>query len=153
MISSSGYSLQYGGRNVEITIIDRLEDYMKLNNQLVFNGSYVYYIKDKRIYVLQNRVIASGDFRYIKEEPSLLTIDEWIDMEERSHIDMNHRRKYVYEEKIEKRPIEKVKEENPEWFTETELCEVSNEMVMELSVPTVDELDDYFSSIGYNLSL
>jgi hypothetical protein len=64
---------------------------------------------------------------------------------------MENRRKYQYEEKVEERPTEEVKEENPEWFTETELCEVSDETVMELSVPSADELDNYFSSIGLEI--
>lgn len=166
MRNAGGYSLQYNGRNVQITVLDTVEDYHKLANVLVFDGTYVYYIKEKRVFVLKNIVIASGDFHYISEEYDGLTLDEWITKQEEAvrvgkemlydKIDMSNRRKYTYEEKVEKRPIEEVKEENPEWF-EIEKIESmefktadTGEMVMELKVPTFEELDDYFSFIGYS---
>ena len=158
MRNAGGYSLQYNGRNIQITVLDTVEDYYKLASVLVFDGTYVYYIKEKRVFVLKDIVIASGDFHYISEEYDGLTLDEWIDKQEEAmrvgremlygNIDMKNRRKYTYEEKIEERPIEEIKKEIPEWFTETELCEVSDETVLELKVPTIDELDNYFSSIG-----
>lgn len=168
MRNAGGYSLQYNGRNVQITVLDTVEDYYKLASVLVFDGTYVYYIKEKRVFVLKNIVIASGDFHYISEEYDGLTLDEWITKQEEAvrvgkemlygKIDMSNRRKYTYEEKVEEHPIEEVKEEIPEF--EIEKIESmgfktadTGETVMELSVPTIDELDNYFSSIGFNLSL
>ena len=163
MRNAGGYSLQYNGRNLQITILDRVEDYYKLASVLVFDGNYVYYIKEKRVFVFKNIVIASGDFHYISQEYDGLSLDEWIDKQEEAmrvgrkmlygNIDMKNRRKYTYEEKVEERPIEEVKEENPEWFIErVESMEFktadTNETVLELKVPTIDELDSYFSSIG-----
>ena len=163
MRNAGGYSLQYNGRNIQITTLDTVEDYHKLANVLVFDGTYVYYIKEKRVFVLKNIVIASGDFHYISEEYDGLTLDEWIDKQEEAvrigkeklynKIDMSNRRKYTYEEKVEERPTE---EENLEGF-EIEKIESmefktadTGETVMELSVPTIEELDDYFSFIGYS---
>lgn len=160
MRNAGGYSLQYNGRNVQITVLDTVEDYYKLASVLVFDSTYVYYITEKRVFVLKNIVIASGDFHYISEEYDGLTLDEWIDKQEEAvcigkemlygKINMSNRRKYTYEEKVE--------EENPMEF-EIEKIESmgfktadTNETVMELKVPTIDELDSYFSSIGYDLS-
>ena len=48
-----------------------------------------------------------------------------------------------------------VKAENPEWFIDSIesmgfKTADTNEMVMEVSIPTINELDNYFSSIGYS---
>lgn len=166
MRNAGGYSLQYNGRNIQITVLDTVEDYYKLASVLVFDGTYVYYIKEKRVFVLKDIVIASGDFHYISEEYDGLTLDEWVMKREEAtrigkemlygNIDMNNRRKYTYEEKVEERPIEEVKEENPDWFEIKEIESMefktadTNETVMELKVPTFEELDDYFSFIGYS---
>lgn len=173
MRNAGGYSLQYNGRNIQITVLDTVEDYDKLANVLVFDGTYVYYIKEKRVFVLKNIVIASGDFHYISEEYDGLTLDEWITKQEEAvrigkeklynKIDMSNRRKYTYEasqssaseEEEEKYSTE---EETPEWFIESiekiKSMEFktadTGETVMELSVPTIEELDDYFSFIGYS---
>lgn len=159
MRNAGGYSLQYNGRNLQITVLDTVEDYYKLASVLVFDGNYVYYIKEKRVFVFKNIVIASGDFHYVSEEYDGLSLDEWIDKQEEAmrvgrEMLYGNRRKYTYEEKIEERPIEEIKKENPEWF-EVEKIESmgfknadTNETVMELKVPTIDELDSYFSSIG-----
>ena len=171
MRNAGGYSLQYNGRNIQITVLDTVDDYYKLASVLVFDGTYVYYIKEKRVFVLKNIVIASGDFHYISEEYDGLTLDEWITKQEEAvcigkeklydKIDMINRRKHTYEEKVKE-----VKEKNLESGTEhSEVPEIekiesmgfktadTNETVLELSVPTADELDNYFSSIGFNLSL
>lgn len=174
MRNAGGYSLQYNGRNIQITVLDTVEDYDKLANVLVFDGTYVYYIKEKRVFVLKNIVIASGDFHYISEEYDGLTLDEWITKQEEAvrigkeklynKIDMSNRRKYTYEasqssaseeEEEEKYSTE---EETPEWFIESIEKIKSMEFKtadtnMELSVPTIDELDNYFSSIGFNLDI
>lgn len=170
MRNAGGYSLQYNGRNIQITVLDTVEDYDKLANVLVFDGTYVYYIKEKRVFVLKNIVIASGDFHYISEEYDGLTLDEWITKQEEAVrvgkemlYDMSNRRKYTYEasqssaseEEEEKYSTE---EETPEWFIENieKIKSMgfktadTNETVMEISVPTADELDNYFSSIGYS---
>ena len=178
MRNAGGYSIQYHGRNIQITVLDCVADYKMLAPQLVYSEDYVYYITKSRVFVYQGKVIASGDFTYISEEYEGLTLVEWIIKQKakeeeiarfaEERFDINNRRKYTYEEKIEERPTEEVKKENPEWF-ETSHSSVSpsiteivgmgfknadtDEMVMELSVPTADELDDYFSSIGFNLSL
>ena len=171
MRNAGGYSLQYNGRNVQITTLDTVEDYYKLANVLVFDGTYFYYIKEKRVFVLKNMVIASGDFHYISEEYDGLTLDEWITKQEEAvrvgkemlygKIDMNNRRKYTYEASQSSASEEEEKysteEETPEWFIESiekiKSMEFktadTNETVMELLVPTADELDNYFSSIGY----
>ena len=166
MRNAGGYSLQYNGRNIQITTLDTVDDYYRLASVLVFDGTYVYYIKEKRVFVLKNIVIASGDFTYISEEYDGLTLDEWITKQEEAvrigkeklynKIDMSNRRKYTYEEKVKE-----VKEKNLE--SGTSLCSVpeiekiesmgfktadTGEPVMELSIPTIDELDNYFSSIG-----
>ena len=150
-----GYTFQYQGRNLEITVLDCVEDYKRLLPQLAYSEDYIYYITKERIFVYQGRVIASGNFHSIQQELEGLSVREWVarkQVEMRyGKIDMDNRRKYTYEEKVEKRPIEEVKEENPEWFTETELCEVSDETVMEINIPSADELDDYFSSIGLEI--
>ena len=169
MRNAGGYSLQYNGRNIQITVLDTVEDYYKLASVLVFDGTYVYYIKEKRVFVLKDIVIASGDFHYISEEYDGLTLDEWITKQKlkeeeiarfvEERFDMNNRRKYTYEEKIEERPIEEIKKENPEWFEIEKIESIgfkatdTSETIMELSVPAADELDNYFSSIGFNLSL
>lgn len=174
MRNAGGYSLQYNGRNVQITVLDTVEDYDKLANVLVFDGTYVYYIKEKRVFVLKNIVIASGDFHYISEEYDGLTLDEWITKQEEAvrigkeklynKIDMSNRRKYTYEAELceasEEEEEEKysTEEEIPEWFIESiekiKSMEFktadTNETVMELKVPTFEELDDYFSFIGYS---
>ena len=172
MRNAGGYSLQYNGRNVQITVLDTVEDYDKLANVLVFDGTYVYYIKEKRVFVLKNIVIASGDFHYISEEYDGLTLDEWITKQEEAvrigkeklynKIDMNNRRKYTYEASQSSASEEEEKysteEETPEWFIESiekiKSMEFktadTNETVMELKVPTFEELDDYFSFIGYS---
>lgn len=176
MRNAGGYSLQYNGRNIQITVLDKVEDYDKLANVLVFDGTYVYYIKEKRVFVLKNIVIASGDFHYISEEYDGLTLDEWITKQEEAvrigkemlygKIDMNNRRKYTYEasqssaseEEEEEEEKYSTEEETPEWFIESiekiKSMEFktadTNETVMELKVPTFEELDDYFSFIGYS---
>lgn len=172
MRNAGGYSLQYNGRNIQITVLDTVEDYDKLANVLVFDGTYVYYIKEKRVFVLKNIVIASGDFHYISEEYDGLTLDEWITKQEEAvrvgkemlydKIDMNNRRKYTYEASQSSASEEEEKysteEETPEWFIESiekiKSMEFktadTNETVMELKVPTFEELDDYFSFIGYS---
>ena len=167
MRNAGGYSLQYNGRNIQITTLDTVEDYYKLARVLIFDGTYVYYIKEKRVFVLKNIVIASGDFHYISEEYDGLTLDEWIIKQEEAmrvgremlygNIDMKNRRKYTYEEKVEERLVEEIKKENPEWF-EVEKIESmgfktadTGETVLELSIPTMDELDNYFSSIGLEI--
>ena len=147
-----GYTFQYQGKNLGITVLDCVADYEKLSPQLAYDEDYMYYITKERVFVYQGRVIASGTFHMIQHEPEGLTIREWV---KRKQIEMRYgtidRRKYTYEEKVEKRPTEEIKKENPELFTETELCEVSDETVLELSVPTIDELDNYFSSIGLEI--
>ena len=170
MRNAGGYSLQYNGRNIQITTLDTVEDYDKLANVLVFDGTYVYYIKEKRVFVLKNIVIASGDFNYISEEYDGLTLDEWITKQEEAvrvgkemrygTIDMSNRRKYTYEASQNSASEEEEKysteEETPEWFIENieKIKSMkfktadTNETVMELSIPTIDELDNYFSSIG-----
>lgn len=171
MRNAGGYSLQYNGRNIQITVLDTVEDYHKLANVLVFDGTYVYYIKEKRVFVLKNIVIASGDFHYVSEEYDGLTLDEWIDKQEEAvcigkeilydKIDMSNRRKYTYEASQSSASEEEkysTEEETPEWFIESiekiKSMEFktadTNETVMELSVPTIEELDDYFSFIGYS---
>lgn len=172
MRNAGGYSLQYNGRNIQITVLDTVEDYDKLANVLVFDGTYVYYIKEKRVFVLKNIVIASGDFHYISEEYDGLTLDEWITKQEEAvrigkeklynKIDMSNRRKYTYEASQSSASEEEEKysteEETPEWFIENiekiKSMEFktadTNETVMELKVPTFEELDDYFSFIGYS---
>jgi hypothetical protein len=141
-----GYTFQYQGRNLGITVLDCVADYEKLSPQLVYDEDYIYYITKERIFVYQGSVIASGTFHMIQHEPEGLRVREWVKRKQiemrYGTIDMNNRRKYQYEEKVEERPIEEVKEENPEWFTET---------MMELSVPSADELDSYFSSIGLEI--
>ena len=168
MRNAGGYSLQYNGRNVQITTLDTVDDYYKLASVLVFDGTYVYYIKERRIFVLKNIVIASGDFHYIKEEYDGLTLDKWIAIEDEAirvgkemfygSIDMTNRREYKYETKteIESCSVEDIKKENPELFIDkVESMEFktadTGETVMEISVPTVDELDNYFSSIGLEI--
>ena len=186
MRNAGGYSLQYNGRNVQITVLDTVEDYYKLANVLVFDGTYVYYIKEKRVFVLKNIVIASGDFHYVSEEYDGLTLDEWITKQKlkeeeiarfiEERFDMSNRCKFEASQSsasieevvsFEPKTAEEIKKENPEWF-ETSHGSVSpsiteivgmgfknadtDEIVMELSVPTADELDNYFSSIGFNLT-
>lgn len=168
MRNAGGYSIQYHGRNIQITVLDCVADYKMLAPQLVYSEDYVYYITKSRVFVYQGKVIASGDFTYISEEYEGLTLVEWIIKQKakeeeiarfaEERFDINNRRKYTYEEKIEERPTEEVKKENPEWFIESvESMEFktadTSETVMELSVPTADELDNYFSSIGFNFSL
>lgn len=164
MRNAGGYSLQYNGRNIQITTLDCVADYKMLAPQLVYSENYVYYITKERVFVYQGKVIASGDFTYISEEYDGLTLDEWIIKQkvkkaeialfaEEKFYDMRNRRKYTYEEKVEERPIE---EENPEWFIDKVesmgfKTADTNETVMELSVPTADELDNYFSSIGLEI--
>ena len=157
MRNAGGYSLQYNGRNIQITTLDCVADYKMLAPQLTYSENYVYYITKERVFVYQGKVIASGDFTYISEEYDGLTLVEWI---KRKQIEMRYgtidRRKYQYEEKVEERPIEEVKEENPEWFIDkVESMEFktadTGKTVMELSVPTIDELDNYFSSIGLEI--
>lgn len=170
MRNAGGYSLQYNGRNVQITVLDTIEDYYKLASVLVFDGTYVYYIKEKRVFVLKNIVIASGDFNYISEEYDGLTLDEWIIKQkvkkaeialfaEEKLYDMSNRRKYTYEASQSSASEEEkysTEEETPEWFIESiekiKSMEFktadTNETVMELSVPTIEELDNYFSSIS-----
>lgn len=150
MRNAGGYSLQYEGRNIQITIIDNVMQYGELLPQLKYDENYVYYIKDIRAYVYKNIVIASGTFQAIQQEYNYLSVSEWLAMKERKEYieDFDIRRNRLKSEtsqgsvsEIEKRPIEKVKAETP-WFTET---------VMELSVPTIDELNNYFSSIGLEI--
>lgn len=146
-----GYTFQYEGRNLGITVLDCVADYEKLSPQLAYDEDYMYYITKERVFVYQGRVIASGTFHMIQHEPEGLSVREWVSIKKAEmrygKIDMSNRRKFETsqssvskEEKIEERPTEEIKKENPEWFTETELCEVS--------IPTIDELDNYFSSIG-----
>ena len=155
-----GYTFQYQGKNLGITILDCVADYEKLSPQLVYDEDYMYYITKERVFVYQGRVIASGTFHMIQHEPEGLSVREWVRRKKEEmrygKIDMENRRKYTYEEKVEKRPTEEVKKENPEWFIESvEGMEFktadTNETVMELKVPTIDELDSYFSSIGLEI--
>ena len=136
------YSFIYDGMKYEVAILDTMEGYFRITER---DNYCIYYVKEFGIFILKNYVIAKGNFRslYNLSEP------QWI-------ID------YLDEinPKPTSRPIKEVKEENPEWFPEIERSEISmefktadtNETVLELSVPTIDELDNYFSSIGYNLS-
>lgn len=152
-----GYTFQYQGRNLGITVLDCVADYEKLSPQLAYDEDYMYYITKERIFVYQGSVIASGTFHMIQHEPEHLRVREWV---KRKQVEMRYgtidRRKYQDEEKVEERPIEEVKEENPEWFIDkVESMEFktadTGKTVMELSVPTIDELDNYFSSIGLEI--
>ena len=149
-----GYTFQYQGKNLGITVLDCVADYEKLSPQLAYDEDYMYYITKERVFVYQGRVIASGTFHMIQHEPEGLTIKEWV---KRKQIEMRYgtidRRKFETEpcevsneEKVEERPIEEIKKENPELFTENETgcSEV-------LEVPTIEELDNYFSSIDDRL--
>lgn len=156
MRNAGGYSLQYNGRNIQITTLDCVADYKMLAPQLAYSENYVYYIIKERVFVYQGKVIASGDFTYISEEYDGLTLVEWIikqkaKEEEIARFAMYNNPKHTYGKQVE--------EENPMEF-EIEKVESmefktadTGETVMELSVPTIDELDNYFSSIGFNLSL
>ena len=159
-----GYTFQYQGKNLGITVLDCVADYEKLSPQLAYDEDYMYYITKERVFVYLGRVIASGTFHMIQHEPEGLSIREWV---KRKQVEMHYgtidRRKFETsqgsvsnEEKVEERPIEEVKEENPEWFIDkVESMEFktadTGETVMELSVPTIDELDNYFSSIGLEI--
>ena len=177
MRNAGGYSLQYNGRNIQITTLDCVADYKMLAPQLVYSENYVYYITKERVFVYQGKVIASGDFTYISEEYDGLTLDEWIIKQkvkkaeialfaEEKFYDMRNRRKYTYEasqssasEEEEEEEKYSTEEETPEWFIESiekiKSMEFktadTGETVMEISVPTVDELDNYFSSIGLEI--
>ena len=152
-----GYTFQYQGRNLGITVLDCVADYEKLSPQLAYDEDYMYYITKERIFVYKCSVIDSGTFHMIQHEPERLRVREWV---KRKQVEMRYgtidRRKYQDEEKVEERPIEEVKEENPEWFIDkVESMEFktadTGKTVMELSVPTIDELDNYFSSIGLEI--
>lgn len=134
MFLDSGYMMSYEGRDIQITIIDTLEDFDRLKPQLVLDKNYIYYIKDIRAYVYLNRVIASGDFRFVEQEDGDLGPRTWF---------KNKNKK----ETKEVEPVSKIDEvENMEFKTAD-----TNETVLELSVPTIDELDSYFSSIGLEI--
>lgn len=136
MFLDSGYMMSYEGRDIQITIIDTLEDFERLKPQLVLDKNCIYYIKDIRAYVYLNRVIASGDFRFVEQEDGDLGPRTWF---------KNKNKK----ETKEVEPVSKIDEiESMEFKTAD-----TNETVMELSVPTADELDNYFSSIGFNLGI
>jgi hypothetical protein len=125
MFLDSGYMMSYEGRDIQITIIDTLEDFERLKPQLVLDKNYIYYIKDIRAYVYLNRVIASGDFRFVEREKGDLGPRTWF-------------------KNKNKNEIKEVKSDLK--IDEVESMD-TNETVMELSVPTIDELDNYFSSI------
>ena len=128
--------------------------------QLAYSEDYVYYIYKNKVFVYQGHVIASGDFNYVSEEYDGLTLDEWIVKQKRKEeeiarfaeerFDMYNSPKRTYEKEVEEEKVE-----TPEFEIENiESMEFKNadtsETVMELSVPTADELDNYFSSIGYS---
>ena len=136
MFLDSGYMMNYEGRDIQITIIDALENFERLKPQLVLDKNYIYYIKDIRAYVYLNRVIASGDFKFVEQENGDLGPRTWL---------KNKNKK----ETKEVEPVLKIDEiESMEFKTAD-----TNETVMELKVPTADELDNYFSSIGFNLGI
>lgn len=138
MFLDSGYMMSYEGRDIQITIIDTLEDFERLKPQLVLDKNCIYYIKDIRAYVYLNRVIASGDFRFVEQEDGDLGPRTWFKNKNKNK-----------KETKEVEPVSKIDEiESMEFKTAD-----TNETVMELSVPTADELDNYFSSIGFNLGI
>ena len=158
MRNAGGYSLQYNGRNIQITTLDCVADYKMLAPQLVYSENYVYYITKERVFVYQGKVIASGDFTYISEEYDGLTLVEWIIKQEAKEKEiarfaeeefyMYNNPKHTYRKQVEEETpmefeIEKI--ESMEFKTAD-----TGETVMEISVPTADELDNYFSSIGYS---
>ena len=149
-----GYTFQYQGKNLGITVLDCVADYEKLSPQLAYDEDYMYYITKERVFVYQGRVIASGTFHMIQHEPEGLTIREWV---KRKQIEMRYgtidRRKFETsqssvskEEKPKSSDMEIDKVESMEFKTAD-----TGETVMELSVPTIDELDNYFSSIGLEI--
>ncbi len=160
MRNAGGYSIHYHGRNIQITVLDCVADYKMLAPQLAYSEDYVYYIYKNKVFVYQGHVIASGDFNYVSEEYDGLTLDEWIVKQKRKEeeiarfaeerFDMYNSPKRTYEKEVEEEKVE-----TPEFEIENiENMEFKNadtsETVMELSVPTADELDNYFSSIGYS---
>lgn len=129
MFLDSGYMMSYEGRDIRVIIIDTLEDFERLKPQLVLDKNYIYYIKDIRAYVYLNKVIASGDFRFVEQEDGDLGPRTW------------------FKNKKETKEVESVSK-----IDEIESMEFKTaDTNMELSVPTIDELDNYFSSIGLEI--
>lgn len=153
-----GYTFQYQGKNLGITVLDCVADYEKLSPQLAYDEDYMYYITKERIFVYLGRVIASGTFHMIQHESEGLTVWDWVKRKQvemrYGTINMENRRKFETsqssvskEEKPKSSDMEIEKIESMGFKTAD-----TNETVMELSVPTMEELDNYFSSIGYDMS-
>ena len=154
-----GYTFQYQGKNLGITVLDCVADYEKLSPQLAYDEDYMYYITKERVFVYQGRVIASGTFHMIQHEPENLNIREWV---KRKQVEMHYgtidRRKFETSQgsvSNEEKPKSGTEHSEVPKIEKIESMEFktadTGETVMELSVPTIDELDNYFSSIGLEI--
>ena len=162
-----GYTFNADGRDYRL---DMLKDFDELEKSWQYRDT-VYFLKDDRVFVLNGYVIAKGDLGGIRDVEPPMFIDVY--RKENLRKQMENwvevlRGEALKEEVFTARPVEEIKKEMPSWFAETktersEVLEVervesmgfktadTNETILELKVPTGDELDSYFSSIGLRL--
>ena len=147
------YSFVHEGIIYEVCILDTYNDYVRL---IYKDDNCVYYITKWRVFVLKGWVFAKGNLRDVWNVDPVHILD---------YVETRETKRKI---NLETRPTEEIKKENPEWFAETktersEVLEIekiesmgfktadTNKSILELSVPTADELDSYFSSIGLEI--
>ena len=140
------YSFVHEGVTYEVCILDTYSDYLRLTYK---DKNCVYYITKLRAFVLNNFVFAKGNLRNVWSIDPVHIMD-YVESDTKPQIDMNNRRKFETSQNSVS------KEEKPKSF-DMEIEKMgfktadNSETVLELSVPTVDELDSYFSSIGLEI--
>lgn len=140
------YSFQYEGKTYYVAILNSIEDYMNIDWQ----DDTIYFISQLQVFILKSYIIAKGNLRdcYTIKTP-IHVIDLIDEVRNNQYTKIKTERSEV----LKAKPQSEVKKENPEWFIEIERSEISktadtSETILELSVPSAEELDNYFSSIG-----
>lgn len=170
-----GYTFNSNGKEYNLAAY---KDFEELENSYQ-NDYTVYFLTDENVFVLGGYVIAEGDLSGLSDVEPPMRVSAYKRKSIERKIKMLNdfcNTTMGYESKPQPEMRYGHIESNRRKYTpETELCEVSEEkpksfdmeiekvesmgfktadtgeMVMELSIPTTDELDSYFSSIGLRL--
>ena len=131
-----GYSFSSDGKEYKLAVY---KDFNELENSYQ-NDYTVYFLTDDRVFVLKGYVIAEGDLGGLSDVEPPMRISAY----RRKRVKAE-RREASMEEVFSSVPeIEKIESMG---FKNAD----TNKTVLELKVPTGDELDKYFSSIGLRL--